>query len=158
MDTILYSDIIRKPVELPNKKAKSKLVEIVAYQGERHWYAEEVMIESGFIDKEGAYYPVSAVKDIGGDGAILLKPKRPGKFDPKKTDSFILSTLLKKMVVDNSGEELGRVYDFEIYIGRTPWIVWKIMVNPTGLKPTKKRLRVPSDNVSEMTANKIILK
>ncbi len=158
MKTILYSDIIRKKVEVPSKRSKAKLVEIAASRGKKNWYANEVMIESGLIDKKGAYYLVSTIKYLDKDGPLMLKPKKPGKLSPQKTDSFLLSGLIKKMVVDKSGEEIGRVYDFEIHIGRDPWIVWKMLVNPTGLKPKKRRLRIATHDVSEITSTKIKLK
>ncbi len=158
METILYSDIIRRPVEISHKNVKCKLVEVVAYRGEKHWRANEVMIESGFVDREGAFYPVSALKDMEQKGTIQLRPKEPGRVNPKTTDPSMLSGLMKKMVVDSSGEELGRVYDFELYVGKSPWIVWKMLINPTGLKPTKRRLRIPTDNISKVTANRVLLK
>ncbi len=158
METILYSDMIRKPVEKPNQRANSKLVEIVAHRGDKHWYANEVKIESGIIDKEGAYYPVSTLEGIGDDTTFMLKPKERGRLKPKKPDSFFLSGLMKKKVVDKSGEEIGRIYDFELYVGRSPWIVWKILINPTGLKPTKKRLRIPTQDVSKISSDKVTLK
>jgi len=158
MKTKLYSDIIRRRVDVPNRREKTKLVEIVASIGGKHWYAEEVMIESGLIDKEGYYYPTSAVEGLDGEDPLTLNAKSSGKEKTKRPDSYLLSGMIKNMVIDSSGEELGRVYDFEIYVDRNPWIIWKLLVNPVGLKPTKKRIRIPTSKVSNVSSDKIHLK
>ncbi len=157
MDTMLYSEIIRRPVQLPGDKKRAKIVEVVARKGKTHWNAEEIMIESGFIDKEGAFYPTKMLSDISKDGDILIKRYEKGMDVPKIKEGIYLSNLMKKPVQDSRGKEVGKVYDFEIYVGREPWIVWKILINPTGLSPTKRRHRIPTKNVQKIQGDKIIL-
>ncbi len=157
MDTILYSEIVRRTVQLPGDRKKAKIVEIVARRGKTHWNAEEIMIESGLIDKDGAFYPTEMLADISKNGDIFIKKFVAGKPEPKIRDGIYLSNLIKRPVHDSKGRELGKIYDFEIYIGRNPWIVWTILVNPIGLSPTKRRLRVPTKNVHKIQNDKVIL-
>ncbi len=157
MKTILYSEIIRRSVQVPNEKTRAKIVEIIACVGKSYWSAREVMVESGLIDKEGAFYPVDIFSGIMEDGDIVLKKYIKGRETPNTAKPLFLSRLIKKPIEDVEGQEIGKVYDFELYAGKKPWMVWKILVNPLGLNPAKRRLRIPTSSVTDIKGDRILL-
>lgn len=158
MDTILYSDIIRHSVQVPNKRKRAKIVEIIAEEDEKYWNAEEVMIESGFISKEGLFFPVGVVSNIEGDGDIVLDRFDKGDKSPRSSGDIFLSQLIKTKVVTPEGEDIGRIYDFEIYVRKDPWMVWKVMVDPEGISPKRRRSRISIEDIDSIEPNKVILK
>lgn len=157
MKTMLYSEMIRRAVHIPGERKKAKVVDIVASKGKSHWRAGELMIESGFIDKEGAFYPVNIVSGLSENGDLYINRYITGDDKPKIRDAIYLSDLVKKTVIDAKNEEVGKIYDFEIYVGKVPWMVWKILVNPTGLSTTKRRVRIPVKDIEEIKGEKVIL-
>ncbi len=157
METILYSEIIRRAVQVPNEKARAKVVEIIARRGKKHWHAGEVMIESGLIDREGAFYPVDIFSGVMEEGDIVIKKYVKGRETPKSKNPQFLSRLIKRSVEDAEGQELGKIYDFELYAGSKPWIIWKVLVNPPGLNPAKRRLRIPTGSIDKIESDRIYL-
>ncbi|MEF8835982.1 MAG: hypothetical protein V5A76_07500, partial [Candidatus Thermoplasmatota archaeon] len=65
MDTILYSEIIRKKVDTPTKEGKAKLVDILAKQSRGYWESDEIKIETGLINSEGKYFSTDELGNIG---------------------------------------------------------------------------------------------
>ena len=153
----MYSEIIRRPVQVPNERTRAKIVEIVASRSNSHWRAGEVMVESGLIDREGAFYPVDIFSGVMEEGDIILNRLIKGWETPKVSKPLFLSRMIKKTVEDVEGKEIGKIYDFELYAGRNPWIIWKVMVNPMGLDPTKRRMRIPTSSIAEIHGDKITL-
>ncbi len=159
MKSLLYSELMRKKVDTPTKKGKAKLVEILALRKKGYWYAGEVMIESGLVDKSGKFFSVSDIEyDREEKRVKLSKNLNEGRTRPLDEHEFYLSRLDGRKVESHSGEELGRVYDFELYVDMKPWRVWKMMINPSGISPLKRRQRIPTKVVEELKSNKIILK
>ncbi len=153
----MYSEIVRRPVKLPGERKRAKIVDIIARKVKTHWTAHEVMIESGLIDREGAFYPVKIISDIPDEGDIYIGKYTAGRPEPVNRGGIFLSNLLKKPVHDSKGKEIGKIYDYEIYAGRDPWIVWKVLVIPTGLSPTKRRLRLPTKDIDSIKGDKVTL-
>ncbi len=157
MKTTLYSNVIRRQVQVPNSRKRAKIVELVAKKVEHktgHWHVGEIMVESGLIDKEGLFFPIEYLSDVRVDGELKLDYSKGRK---KPEGDIFLSQLIKSRVLDKEKELVGRAYDFEIYVAREPWMVWKILVEPKGLNPHKKRMRVNTNCVGEILPNKIIL-
>jgi len=159
MNTILYSEIIRKKVDTPAKKGKAKLVDILAKRSGGYWEANEIMIETGLISSKGKYFSTDELKNIGKDANMKVdKPIEAGRSAPSDKNELFLSRLDGKKVETFDGREIGRIYDYEIYISSHPWRVWKFLIDPTGLSPLKRRVRIPTKYVKEVTQKKIILK
>ncbi len=115
------------------------------------------MVESGLIDKEGVFYPVDIFSGIMQEGDIVLKKFIKGSETPKVANPIFLSRLIKRPVEDVDGQDIGKIYDFEIFAGRNPWIIWKVLVNPLGINPTKRRLRIPTSAITNMQNDRITL-
>ncbi len=159
MDTILYSEIIRKKVDTPVKEGKAKLVDVLAKQSTGYWEADEIKIETGLIGSKGKYFSISELKDIGKDSNMKVnKPIESGRKLPSGENKIFLSRLDGRKVETFDGREVGRVYDYEIYTSSHPWKVWKFLIDPTGLSPLKRRVRIPTKHVKEVDQRKIILK
>ncbi len=159
MDTILYTQMIRKKVDTPVRKGKAKLVEILARRSRGHWESDEVKIETGLINKEGKYFSIENLNNIGKDERVQLdRPVKQGNPTPSEKNDIYLTRLEGNKVESSQGQELGRVYDYELYIEDHPWKVWKLLVNPLGLSPLKRRVRIPTKNVRSIEDEKIILK
>lgn len=159
MKSKLYSELIRKKVDTPKQKGKSKLVEILALQEDGYWVAGEVMIESGLVNKEGRFFPVSELTYLPDEGRFeLSKSLKEGNKEPMEKHELYLSYLDGKKVKSTEGKELGRVYDFELYIDFTPWKVWKLLMDPSGLSPLKRRVKVPTKAVQKIEDRTIVLK
>jgi len=159
MKSTLYSEMIRKKVDTPARKGKSKVVEILAMQGEGYWVAGEVMIESGLVNSKGRFFPVSELTFLPDKNRFKLSKKLDeGNKKPMDDHELHLSHLDGKKVTSYQGREVGRVYDFELYTDFTPWKVWKILVDPSGLSPMKRRIRVPTKAVQKIEDRKIVLK
>lgn len=156
MKTILYSQMIRKTVGLPNSSQKAKLVEILAERGKRGWTTKEMILETGLLGKEGKYYPTNIIKDITTEGNILVrKVSVRGKNEPSTEVYFLLSNLKGERAIGPNWQELGRAYDFEISIKSDPWLIWKVLIKPPGLSPTKRRIKVPTKDVIDIEGNNI---
>jgi len=159
MNTILYSEIIRKKVDTPAKKGKAKLVDIMAKQSRGYWEADEIKIETGIIGIEGKFFSTGQLKNIAEEGNMIVdKPIKAGRKTPSDENEFSLSRLDGRKVETFDGREVGRVYDYEIYITSHPWKVWKLLIDPTGLSPLKRRERIPTKYIKEVSQKKIILK
>lgn len=158
MRSVLYSGILRKRVNTPKTKGKSKLVEILVLRKKDKWQVEEVMIESGMVNRKGVFFSVSDVKYDREKKVIeLSKPLEKGRRSPKEHELF-LSRVDGSKVISHDGKELGRIYDFEMYTEITPWKVWKMLINPSGLSPLKRRDKIPTKAVKDVTSKKIKLK
>lgn len=158
MDTILYSEIIRKKVDTPAKEGKAKLVDILAKRSKGYWEADEIMIETGLISSKGKYFSSDELKNIGKDTNMRIdKPIETGRKTPLEKNEIFLSRLDGRKVESHDGREIGRIYDFEIYITSHPWKIWKFLIDPTGLSPLKRRVRIPTKHAKEVTQKKIIL-
>ncbi len=158
MKTILYSELIRRTVNIPHERTKGKLVEIVARRGKKYWPIEEIMIESGLIDKKADFYMMTDLEELKEEGTLALNTHVSGRERPAKKENIFLSKLIKSKVVDNEEEEYGRVYDFEIIqVNEDQWIVWKILADPAGLSPRKKRLRIPTVEVQKLSSDKVFV-
>ncbi|MEF8873336.1 MAG: hypothetical protein V5A88_01550 [Candidatus Thermoplasmatota archaeon] len=159
MRAVLYSEIIRRKVDTPVEKGKAKLVEVLALSKESSWVAGEVSIESGLVNKRGRFFPVSAVEYDRDKKTIKLSQAHgQGRKYPLDKHEFYLSRLDGKKVETHDGDEVGRIYDFEIYTHLVPWKVWKMMVDPSGLSPLKRRVRIPTKKVNEVKDKKVVLK
>ncbi|MFO7992290.1 MAG: hypothetical protein R6U61_08390 [Thermoplasmata archaeon] len=157
MKTTLYSNIIRRSVQVPNSRKRAKIVELIAKKVEHkteHWHVGEMMVETGFIDKEGLFFPIEYLSDVREDGELKLDYSK-GRNTPD--GDIFLSQLIRSRVLDKEKELIGRAYDFEIYVAKKPWMVWKILVEPKGLNPHKKRMRINTKYVEDILPNKIIL-
>ncbi len=159
MRAVLYSEIIRKKVDTPAEKGKAKLVEVLALSKENTWLAGEVMIESGLVNRKGRFFPVSKVEYDRKDNVIKLSQLlSDGRKSPLDKHEFYLSRLDGKKVETHEGKEVGRIYDFELYTHLVPWRVWKMMVDPSGLSPLKRRIRIPTKKVEKVKDRKVVLK
>lgn len=159
METKLYSQIVRTKVDTPMKKGKAKIVDVIAKETKGGWAGGEVKIETGLIGKEAKFFETKDLKNVGGDGNIKLKkPMDQGELTPSERNEVYLGHLDGRKVENSEGEELGRIYDYEILIETTPWKIWKMLVNPTGLSPLKRRVRIHTKYVDTITSDKIILK
>jgi|GEM_PF-1403511 len=159
MDTILYSEIIRKKVDTPEKEGKAKLVDILAKQSKGYWEADEVKIETGLIGSKGKYFSSEEIQNIEKDANMKIgKPVEAGRKIPFEKNEFSLSRMDGRKVETFDGREVGRIYDYEIYMSSHPWKVWKLLIDPTGLSPLKRRVRIPTKHVKEVGQKKIILK
>lgn len=158
MNTILYSQIIRNKVDTPVRKGKAKLVEILAKKSKGYWESNEVKIETGLINKEGEFFSISELSNVGGDGRIELGvPMEQGRKRPYEENKIFLTRMEGRKVEGPEGQELGRIYDYELYIEKHPWMVWKLMINPLGLSPLKRRVRIPTKKVKSINDKKLIL-
>ncbi len=159
MDTILYSEIIRKKVDTPKVEGKAKLVDILAKESEGYWEADEIKIETGLIRSEGKYFSSEELQNVEKDTNMKIgKPVDAGRKHPSDKNEFFLSRLDGMKVETFDGREIGRIYDYEIYMRSHPWKVWKLLIDPTGLSPLKRRVRIPTKYVKEVGQKKIILK
>jgi len=154
MNTKLYSDLVRRKVQVPNDRKNAKIVDVIVHKEKGRWKADEVMVESGWIDKDALFLPTGSLTDPKEEGDIRIKEHVKASKSPKTGDMF-LSRLKKSRVISTDDEELGRAYDFEIFVGDKTWIVWKILVNPVGLDPNKRRLRIPIKNIKKMDSKNI---
>ncbi len=159
MDTILYSEIIRKKVDTPIKEGKAKLVDILAKQSRGYWEADEIKIETGLINSKGKYFSTDELENIGKNTNMKVnKAIENGRKAPSEKNEHFLSRLDGRKVETFDGNEIGRIYDYEIYITSQPWKIWKFLIDPTGLSPLKRRVRIPTKYVKEVKQKKIILK
>lgn len=159
METILYSQMIRKKVDTPTKEAKAKLVDILATRANGYWEADEIMVETGLISSKGKFFSSNELNNlIGEDSLKLKKTMTEGKTSPKSENKIYLSRLDGTKVYTYDGNEVGRIYDYEIYTNSHPWKIWKLLIDPTGLSPLKRRIRIPTKNVGEIGQKKIVLK
>lgn len=159
MDTILYSEMIRKKVDTPTKEGKAKLVDILAKQSRGYWEADEIKIETGLINSKGKYFSTDELGNIGRNTNMKVsKPVENGRKTPSDKNEHFLSRLDGRKVETFDGSEVGRVYDYEIYIDSQPWKIWKFLIDPTGLSPLKRRVRIPTKYAKEVKQKKIILK
>ncbi len=156
---MLYSELINRTVINPVDKEKSKLVEIVAKDKGKYWETWDVMIESGMIHKEGKYFSIESLSGVQSNEDIVLGVSTTeGADSPQRGGDIYLSELNKGKVVTHKGEEIGKVYDFEIYVASEPWKVWKVFSNPLGLSPMKRRQRIAIKDIEEVRPNKLKLK
>ncbi|MBS3817418.1 MAG: PRC-barrel domain-containing protein [Candidatus Thermoplasmatota archaeon] len=159
MKSILYSKIIRTKVDTPNQRGKAKLVDVLALKDAGNWKAGEVMIESGLVNKKGRFFSVNEVRfDPEEEKLELTKSLNKGKKNPMGRHELFLSRLDGKKVVSSKGKDLGRVYDYELHLDLKPWKVWKILMDPTGLSPLKRRMKIPTKAVEKVEDKTIILK
>ncbi len=159
MDTILYSQIIRKKVDTPAKKGKAKLVDVLATQSKGYWEANEVMIETGLIDSKGRFFSTDEISNLSGEeNLVVSKPIEKGSSTPADDNEIYLSRLDGRKVETHDGREVGRIYDYEIYTSSHPWKIWKLLIDPTGLSPLKRRIRIPTKNISDIQNKKLVLK
>ncbi|MBS3790030.1 MAG: PRC-barrel domain-containing protein [Candidatus Thermoplasmatota archaeon] len=159
MNTILYSEMIRKKVDTPVEGVNAKLVDILARQAEGYWEANEIKIETGLISSKGKFFSTEELRNIGGDTRMKVgKPIDAGRKNPSDENELYLSRLDGRKVNTFDGRELGRIYDYELYIDSQPWKVWKLLIDPTGLSPLKRRVRIPTKHVKEVKQKVIILK
>ena len=159
MKSRLYSELIRKKVDTPIQKGKSKLVEILATQGDGYWVASEVMIESGLVNRKGRFFPVSEVTYNSNENRFELdRSLNEGDLGPMDDSELHLSYLDGKKIKSHDGKELGRIYDFELYIDFAPWKVWKILMDPAKLSPLKRRIKIPTKAVDKIENKCLVLK
>lgn len=159
MATRLYSELIRSVVKNPAEKKKSKLVEIVAKSRDRYWQVVQLKIESGLISKKGIYVDPKYINNVLDEGDLKLKKGIiDGNKNPREDADLFLSRINNEKVLSSNGNELGRIYDFEIHVSQSPWKVWKVLVKPTGLSPLQRRLRIPVKKVEKVESEGIFLK
>jgi len=159
MKTLLYSELIRKKVDTPAEEGKAKLVDILAKEAKGYWEADEIKIETGLINSKGKYFSTNELKNVKKDNNLKIdKNIEDGRVSPSSENEHFLSRLDGRKVETFVGNEVGRIYDYEILISSHPWKVWKLLVNPTGLSPLKRRLRIPTKYVKQVGQKKIILK
>ncbi|MFW5928623.1 MAG: hypothetical protein ACOC5D_00100 [Thermoplasmatota archaeon] len=159
MATRLYSEMIRSVVKNPAEKKKSKLVEIVAKSRDKYWQVVQLKIESGLISKKGIYVDPKYINNVLDEGDFKLKKGIiDGNKNPREDADLFLSRINNEKVLSSNGNELGRIYDFEIHVSESPWKVWKVLVKPTGLSPLQRRLRIPVEKVEKVESEGIFLK
>ncbi len=159
MDTILYSQIIRKKVDTPIQEGKAKLVDILAMQSKGYWEASEIMIETGLISSKGKFFSSDVLSNLTEKGNLKISvPIDQGHNSPKDKNEIYLSRLDGAKIETFENKEIGRIYDYEIYTESHPWKIWKLLVDPTGLSPLKRRVRIPTKNVKSITPERVILK
>jgi len=145
-------------VDTPAKEGKAKLVDILAKKTDGYWDADEIMIETGLINSKGKYFFTYELKNVGRETNMKIdKPVEAGRKTPSEKNELFLSRLDGRKVETFDHREIGRIYDFEIYITSHPWKIWKFLIDPTGLSPLKRRVRVPTKHAKEVTQKKIIL-
>lgn len=154
MNTKLYSELVRRKIQVPNDRKSAKIVDVVMHQKDSKWIAYEIMVESGWIDKDASFFPTSSLTNPKEDGEIRMKGGIKGTKKPKRGDVY-LSKIKKHRVITTDDDELGRAYDFEIFVGDRSWIIWKILVNPLGYNPNKRRLRIPTKDVKKIDSKNI---
>lgn len=159
METILYSQIIRRKVDTPTKEGKAKLVDVLASWSTGYWEASEIIVETGLISSKGKFFSSNELTNLTAEGALeLSKTMKEGNSAPKEENEIYLNRLDGTKVETYDGNEVGRIYDYEIYTDSHPWKIWKLLVNPTGLSPLKRRIRIPTKNVKEIGKKKVVLK
>jgi len=155
MKTILYSDVIRRDVNLPNVSERAKIVDIAAEKEEKYWVSYGVIIETGFLDSKAKFYSNELLEDLKNDGPVKMKSSDRKH---KHRGEYRLSNIKGCKILTDDNKEVGRVYDFEMFIDRSPWIIWKILANPIGLSPTKRRMKIGTKYVREYKDGKLYLK
>ncbi|MFW6141907.1 MAG: hypothetical protein ACOC53_05040 [Candidatus Saliniplasma sp.] len=155
MKTIMYSDLIRRDVEMPDISERAKIVDISAKIEEKYWVSYGVIIETGFLGSKARYYPGTLLERISEEGPVKLKSSKK-KYERK--EDLLLSKIKGAKILTEDEKEIGRVYDFEIFIDGDPWIVWKILVNPVGMSILKRRIRIGTKYVREYKDGKLFLK
>ncbi len=133
---------------------RAKIVDITADKNERYWISNGVIIETGFLDSSAEYHPNKSLQDIPKKGQIILKPSK-GKF--KRKDKWLLSKIKGKKVMKDE-KEIGRIYDFELFVDKKPWIIWKLFVSPAGISPMKRRIKIRTNSIEEYDGERLYLK
>jgi len=154
MKTMMYSDIIRRDIELLTDSNRAKIVDITADKREKYWVSHGIIIETGFLDSKAKYYPNTSIHDIPSEGAIRLESTEGKK---KREDKWLLSKIKGKKIMKDK-TVIGRVYDFEIFTDRNPWVIWKLFVNPIGISPMKRRTKIRTSSIEEYENGKLSLK
>ncbi len=155
MKTITYSDIIRQNVDMPESSERAKIVDITAEKQEKYWVSYGVIIETGFLDSKARFYPNRLLENVSHDTPIKLKSV---KDKHERRGNWLLSKIKGSKILTEDKKEVGRVYDFEIFIDRDPWIIWKLLVNPLGISPMRRRMRIGTKYIKEYKKGKLYLK
>ncbi len=158
MKTKLYSQIVRTKVDTPVNKGKAKIVDILATKVKGSWEASEVKIETGLIGKEAKFFCSDKLENITKNGNVFVDvPIEQGNSNPIDQNEIYLSRLVGNKVETDNGHELGKIYDYEILIGTDPWKVWKLLIDPSGLSPLKRRIRIHTKHIKKITSDRLIL-
>ncbi|MGM0405054.1 MAG: hypothetical protein ACQEQM_02805 [Thermoplasmatota archaeon] len=155
MKTITYSDIIRQNVDMPDSSKRAKIVDIAAEKQEKYWVSYGVIIETGFLDSKARFYPNRLLQNVSGDVPIHLKSSRKKH---ERRGNLLLSNIKGSKILTDDKKEIGRVYDFEMFIDRDPWIIWKLLVDPLGISPMRRRMRIGTKYIKEYKEGKLYLK
>ncbi len=158
MKTILYSKIRKKKIDTPIKESEGKLVDVLVDDSEDYWEAEEVMIKTGMIKGDIVFLPTVDIEEIEEETNITIKKSlNNASEEPAKAFPIRLEDIKGYIVKNSEGEELGKVYDYEISTDVEPWIVWKLLVKPTNLSPLKRRARFSTEDVDKIEDEEIFL-
>ncbi len=156
MKTILFSQIRRRKVQTSADKGTPKVVDLIGTKSKNYIKIIEMKGDTGLINQKAEYFPIKAVKPLKkGDEDIYLKDSKSAH--KQSRGEISLSSLKNAKVYDADDEEIGRVYDYEIYIEEMPWLVWKILVKSHLISVIERRLRIPLKYVSKLEGNKIYL-
>lgn len=156
MKTKLYSEIVKMDVDTPTAEKAGKIKDVLGNKSEKYWEGKEVEIKSGMIKRKKNYFEVDDLRDLGEERIELNRGIEDGSDNYSGTvDISLHQTKGKKVMMDE--EEVGSVYDFEIQLDTKPWKVWNILVKPTGISPTKRRMRISIDDIEEVKQDEVIL-
>lgn len=156
MKTILFSQIQRKKVGSAAEEGSPKVVDLIGTRSNSYIKVKELEVETGLINREVEFFPIEAVKPFKSkDKVIYLKDFKSGH--KHSTADISLSSLKNSRVYDSREEQIGRIYDYEIYIKEMPWIVWKMLIKSHLISVIERRLRVPIKHISSIEGDKIHL-
>ncbi len=158
MRTMLYSDLTQKKIEIPPEFKKGKIVDILIEPSEGIWTVHEVVVAKGWINKEHRFYFTYELRNIDEEDTIRIrKTMDEARKKPSESSEFYMEDINRKVVKTASGVEIGRPYDYELSLDLEPWVVWKILVDPSNLSPYKRRKRISVKKVDRIEEEKIIL-
>ncbi|MFP4000811.1 MAG: hypothetical protein ACLFSM_00760 [Thermoplasmata archaeon] len=157
MKTKLYSELKKLKVDTPTEGNAGKIVDILGQRSKKYWDAREVEIKSGTIKKKKNYFQVSDLTYVDEKRISLGRGIDHGNDSHSRDIDISLSTTEGKNLMNSDEEKVGTIYDYEIQIDSQPWKVWNILVKPTGMSPTKRRMRISIDDIEEVAPDKVVL-
>lgn len=160
MKTVLYSNMKKKKIETPVGSDKGKIADFHLKEDEEdHWLVDEVMISVGTLKRDKKFVPIEEMELIEDEEKIkVTTPLEEASNNPLEPYPLKLKEMKGCIVETESGEEIGKVYDYEIATELDSWMVWKLLVKPTDLSPLKRRTKVAVKDVIEVKEDKIVAK
>ena len=119
------------------------------------WTIDGIEVSTGLL-KEQIYFPVDVILELDPVKKILLIDDEGESIDSPVTDDLPLalaSDILSMKVITLEGEDVGKLYDFDIATKLKHWKVWKLLIK-TGFN--QRRLRISPTEVHDMTDRIVI--